>query len=464
MCKPRKSNKPQKSLLWRLSRWAFCLSAVFAVLLGWLLQPVPYRYAIRQNDGTLVDVAESTNGRRIVLGSSSHILPLIRAINVVGEPFKKWLVPLDAALMREKAIALVGHDNFGDLADWEAFDRLVQVAEERCHLFGRLFLKGMLESILATNLKIQQLLQEHPEIESEQVIDRPVILAAFTRTGATFLYQVLADIYETELTPTYSYEIFGGPLELHDPPQRVQIAQGALTFLGYMNPPMKLLHEWIGENEPEDEPGWYQHTLQGLVIPFTIPSDWHHSQIYKPESQTRNRRFWVTMNKIRQWQTGKKARFLLKAPEHLFGLPDLVQSHPDASVISVSRDEETWYPSALVMTQLFQYMSVDARVEDTIAFTDKLLCEQRKSLEIAHNGSYNVLPIKFGSYLFTQTFDVVERIAKYADLSWDEETQERARQVIAKRLSWKKEKVLYKLDDFGMTQDSIAERLGSICE
>ena len=92
------------------------------------------------------------------------------------------------------------------LIDWEAFDRLIQVADDRCHLFGRFFMKkGMLDSILATNLKIQQVLQQNPEIE-DQVIEKPVILAAFTRTGATFLYQVLADIYEKELKPTYSYE------------------------------------------------------------------------------------------------------------------------------------------------------------------------------------------------------------------------------------------------------------------
>ena len=58
----------------------------------------------------------------------------------------------------------------------------------------------------------------------------------------------------------------------------------------------------------------------------------------------------------------------------------------------------------------------------------------------------------------------MERIAKYADLSWDDETQVQAREVIAKRLSWKKEKVIYELEDFGMThQDSIAERLTSVC-
>ena len=269
-------------------------------------------------------------------------------------------------------------------------------------------------------------------------------------------------------------KIIGGPLEFHDPPIRAKVAEAGLTGLGVMNPPMKLLHEWIAEDEPEDEPGWYQHTtLSGLVIPFTIPSEWHHARIYTRDSQTRNRRFWVTMNKIRQFQAGKgKQRFLLKAPENLFGFTALMKEHPDASVITVSRDEASWYPSSLIMTQLFQQMTVDAKVEDSIAFTDKLLCEQRKSLEIAHSSSAfesdQVIAIKFGKYLFSQTFDVVKKIAKFADLSWDEGMQARAREVIKKRLSWKKEKVLYDLEDFfgvsNMTEQDtlIAERLSSI--
>ena len=56
--------------------------------------------------------------------------------------------------MKQAAIVLVGHDGFGDLADCEAFDCLVQLANEPCHLFGRVFLKGMMQGILANNLNL----------------------------------------------------------------------------------------------------------------------------------------------------------------------------------------------------------------------------------------------------------------------------------------------------------------------
>ena len=136
---------------------------------------------------------------------------------------------------------------------------------------------------------------------------------------------------------------------------------------------------------------------------------------------------------------------------------------PDASIISVSRDEASWYPSQLVMSQLWRYMYVDAEVQDAIAFTDRLLCAQRESLEVAHNGTFEVLPVEFGSYLFTQTRDVVERIAKHADLTWDEATQARAADVIAKRLAWKK-KAYYRTDSFGLSRSAISERLGTVCD
>eukprot|EP00964_Phaeocystis_antarctica_P146931 scaffold113367_cov66-Phaeocystis_antarctica.AAC.1 len=93
-------------------------------LFAWSLQPVSYKFATRQSDGTLVDATESTAGARPVLGSSSsHILPLVRVVNAVAEPFKRRLVPLDVEAMTRMAVDMVGHDadfgdaDFGDLAD-----------------------------------------------------------------------------------------------------------------------------------------------------------------------------------------------------------------------------------------------------------------------------------------------------------------------------------------------------------
>lgn len=438
------------------------LSAVLVAILFKLVQPVPFRHVTVDELGRFVDASPEAEGARILLGTSSHLLPLVRVVNYLGEPFKRSLVPFDVDAMREEAIERIGHEDFGDIADWEAFDRLVEVADEKCHLFGRISMQGMFKKILATNLKVQKVLKENPEIE-EEVIERPVIMAAFTRTGATFLYQVLADVFAEELTPTYSYEIFGGPIELDDPPTREREAEVSLNALGAINPPMKLLHEWVSADTPEDEPGWFQHTLTGLVIPFSIPSGWHHSRIYETVSQGRNRQFWETINKIKQHRAGRKLRFLMKAPEHLFGFAELHDAYPDGSFITVSRDEKSWYESALVITHLFQQMFVDANVNDTIAFTDTLNCGQRRALEIAHNGSHNVLSIEFGSYLFTQTYHVVDQIAAHADLAWGEENKARARDVIARRLSWKGKSV-YNLEEFGLTKEGIAKRLDTVCE
>ena len=47
------------------------------------------------------------------------------------------------------------------------------------------------------------------------------------------------------------------------------------------------------------------------------------------------------------------------------------------------------------MSQLFQYMAADAKVEDSIAFTVRLLCGQPKALQTAHNGSVAVVPVQF---------------------------------------------------------------------
>jgi hypothetical protein len=421
------------------------------VLLFLNVTPVPLKLAS----------GDSSSGT-VVIGASSHVLPLIRGINWIGHPVRKWLVPLDTKALKQNAVKKIRHNDFGDLNDWDAFERWVETCNDRCHLFGRIAMLGSLSNVLETHLFINKLFQDHPEIQSE-VINKPIFLSSFTRTGATFLYQVLADTFNDELRPNYSFEVFGGPVELEDPPKRKETTQVIISLLAYMNSPLKLMHEWITPDDPEEDSGWYMHTGRGLAIPFNIPSLWHSTQMLDHSSHVLNQQYFETILKIKQWKSGKKQRFILKAPEHLFGLPHLDKTYPDAKFVTVFRDEHPCYVSGLVLTHQWQRLFVTPKVEETTQFMDILICNERKALEVAHNGTYNVLKVDFAG-MFTNTFDIVSRFAIHAELPWDAQKQQHAKDVIAQRLSWKKTKAKYELEDFGLSDEKIANRLLRVCD
>ena len=74
-------------IIMRIPRWLVVLGPLISglvALFAWSVRPVPYKYAIKQSDGTLVDATESTPGARPVLGASSHVLPLVRVVNALA--------------------------------------------------------------------------------------------------------------------------------------------------------------------------------------------------------------------------------------------------------------------------------------------------------------------------------------------------------------------------------------------
>lgn len=413
---------------------------------------MPFNYA---------DIEKKT----IVFGTASHILPLFRFLNVILHPVRRILVPLEFESLKRGAIATIGYDDFGTLCDWEALAKYVQVADDRAHLFGRLEMKDLISRTLMMHLTISKMVQEHPEILDER-IESPIFLSTCMRAGSTFLYQVLADTLDEELTANYFYETVGGPIELPNFPWK-EYTDLQFKMMDVVNPPLRQLHEITTPEDPDEDACWYKDTMRGIIVSFLLPSRWHHANIYQESSAQINKNYWEMVLKIKQWKTGKKQRFILKAPEHLLGLPYLSETFPDAKFVTVRRNETNMYKSGLALVHSFQQLVAYPDINESVSYMDMIICHERKALEVADHEKYEskVMHVRFEDGLFTNTFDIVRRFAAHTNLPWDDAKQEHARSVIAKRLAWKKHKSKYQISDFGFDdEEEITERLSTICE
>jgi len=444
---------------------------IFGALLSvivWSLLPVPLEKK-KASDGTLP-------GKTIYrLGKSSHLLPVIRVINWVLHPIRRQLVPLHAPTLKTSAINLVyGVDKpvdsydakfglFGDLASWDAFEQYVKIIDDSAHLFGRFAMKRTIMDYLAVNVYIQKRFLENPEIGDEK-IERPIFLASYTRSGGTFTYQVLSDIFKEQLTPVRQFEILGGPFDLsHVPINRTQKAETSMKTFKYINSPTSLMHEWSLPEDPDEDAGWYGFTFTGLANSFLVPSR-HHLQLWLDQShQIKWHNLLEAILKIKQFddESRRNRRVILKSPEHLVAMKNVVDKFPGAQIVVIDRDEIPWYKSALTMTHQVQYLVVpEPRIEDSLHFTNVLMCAMKKARDfaISNNNTTEILHFQF-SGLFNQTFDYAEQFAQFTGLPWDQDMQEHAKRVIAERLSWKKSKLYYAIDEFGITENAIRNRL-----
>ncbi|WP_028079157.1 sulfotransferase family protein [Solimonas soli] len=249
------------------------------------------------------------------------------------------LVPLEADELIRTASDSLGLSDFGDDRWREPFAVLVKALNEEAelNLFGRLFTRDELLRALKGRLQIQQAYTQHPEIDDE-VIDAPVIITGLPRSGTSILFEILAE--DPQFGPLLSWEIV-----LPCPPPeaatyrsdpRIERAEAILTMYDRIAPSFRAMHE-MGARLPNEcsEAFIYSFMSDNLAARLDIPSyiNWLYAKADWGYMYGYHRR----LLKLLQWKNPRR-HWLLKAPPHLWHLPDLLEVFPDARVVHTHRD------------------------------------------------------------------------------------------------------------------------------
>jgi len=251
----------------------------------------------------------------------------------------RTLVPLDPAELVETAKRSTGLADFGDERWREPFEILVRSLEEEAalHFFGRLMTRNDVLNHLRALLNVQDTFKRHPEI-ADEVIDRPLFIAAVPRSGSSILFELLS------LDPQ-----FGSPRQwemmfpcpppdkaTYDSDPRIDKCQHLITQWTRVVPNLKQIHEMDARlpNEcifaqaisftSEYFPSQYQ--IPSYIEWLSTRADWDYSY-----------GFYRKVLQILQWRNPRK-HWLLKAPSHLNYLPTIFRIFPDARVLLTHRD------------------------------------------------------------------------------------------------------------------------------
>ena len=271
---------------------------------------------------------------------------LLRVANGLGAPFAGSLLRLDEAVLLDRARRQAGFDDFGDDTFREPLSVLVRSLEEEARLtpFGRFGARQLLQGLLVTRLRLQELLKRHPEIEAEPIVS-PIVVMGLPRTGTTHLHNLLSSDPSLRSLPYWeSVEPIPDPLPERGSaaarapeadPRFARCARG-LDFLHRVMPLFPLMHEMTPTARHEE--------IQLLAIEistmlfessYQIPGyrDW-----YKASDQTHAYRALRRLLQVLQWQDGSPRRWVLKSPQHLEQIGPLLSVFPDAKIIQTHRD------------------------------------------------------------------------------------------------------------------------------
>lgn len=384
----------------------------------------------------------------------------IRLINIIGRGLATLgLQPsLDPDALMGAAMRRTGLSDFGDESFVEGLQVLARSLDEEAnlHYFGRLVARDRLVGFLSVRLKVQALIQQHPEIR-QQAIVAPLVIAGLQRTGTTMLHRLLAADPDTRAMLSWE-AIDPTPVQLKpgqiDP--RLKKARLAEKALKYMAPDFFAIHP-VEATAPEEDILLLEYSFMSDVPEsmFTVPS---YGAWLKQQDMTPAYEYLQLLLQLLHWQRAGK-RWVLKTPAHLGQLDSLLRVFPDAKIIQTHRDPaKTTASFSSMVTHGSGVFSdrVDAH-ERALLWLDKNAEMLRRARSVREQQPQAFIDVSYYDLLQDPMVEV-DRIYDFAGIELTaaaRQAMEAARQVNRKDRHGKHQ---YRLADFGLTPEQVDEK------
>ena len=287
-----------------------------------------------------------------------------RALNRMGELSVRAgrpLPSLDPESIVAAAQKRAGSNDMGSDSYVEPLTQYLASAENEAQLttFGRLAVRGMLVSALANRIELHGWATAHPEIREES-IEAPWVIVGLPRTG-TSLLSILLGLDPTARTPL-QWEAAKPipPPGLSDASLDPRIAahQKQVDGLLALNPPFAAMHP-TGATLAQECVAFFMYDIRtlGIETQALVPSYGRWLETADMTSAYAQHR--TALQALQAAQPTE--RWVLKTPNHLWCLPDLLVAYPDARIVWTHRDPGPVVTSLASLVNTLQRLFTDRR-------------------------------------------------------------------------------------------------------
>ena len=286
----------------------------------------------------------------------------IDLFNAVGRVWQRTgfpLVPLKVERLLKQAQQQTGLNDFGD----DSFREPLRLLCEACHEEARLTLIGHLAfrtdtlRFLTNRLRLVEDRKRYNQI-ALQAIRQPIFIVGLPRTGSTLLHRLLGQDPANRVPLTWEVMFPSPPPELgkcQDDP-RIAKTQKLLKFIDRLAPDFKVIHPMDARFATECV-GILGHTFASYHFRnmYDIPSyqQWLNDADLFPAYEF-HRQFLQHL----QWRY-PGARWVLKAPPHLFALKAIFEIYPDARIIWTHRHPKSVLASVVSLDNTLRHAFSD---------------------------------------------------------------------------------------------------------
>ena len=259
--------------------------------------------------------------------------------------------PLREDAVLEAARRQTGFDDFGDDGFRERLRVWLAAADDDADLnaLGRATVFGNAVRVLANRLRVEDLVRRHPEI-LEVELPRPIIIVGLPRSGTTHLVNLISADDRLRSLPFWeSLEPVPAPGDGPGPDgvdPRLARCRQSHERADRLLPHLRAMHHMTPEHVHEEielqELDFCTYNLEWYAcVPrwrdFYLACDARPSYAYLRR-----------VLQVLTWLRGP-SRWVLKSPQHLERMPELIETFPDATIAITHRDPVHVIQSAITM-------------------------------------------------------------------------------------------------------------------
>lgn len=373
---------------------------------------------------------------------------------------------MNVEALLEAARQEAGLRDFGDegfIAPMTRFLALEELLTEQ----GRGERLEMARRWLVSRLRLQRDLTRHPEILDEDVSD-PLVILGLPRSGSTALQRMVSA--DAGVQTLYTWQVMN-PAPFPDetpgnPAPRIAYARRAEELARTQNPEGFAAHAVLAEDADEDTMlHWI--SFNSIHMFSLAPASQSYIDYLTGFPRQPSYQFVADLYRYLQWQDGGKRnrRWVMKSPNHVGCLEEMLAVHPKATFIYLKRDYHAIFASMCKLMEVHYqhtYRHIDPHTlgEVLIGFWANEMARHRQARERL-GSRLRLLELNY-SELLDDPLPGIRSAYELAGMELTPTGEKSIRNWLVQNPQGKHGKVDYDLDRYGISPDRIDAIFGTV--
>ncbi len=348
------------------------------------------------------------------------------------------LLPLASGKLMAEARRRTGLEDFGEPALEPALSVLLESLEREAqlHPLGRLLMRIHLRDLLETRLRLAQQWQGRQRALSAEPLHKPIFIVGMPRSGSTFLHELLAEspAHRAPRVWEVMFPVSGRREEAADRAERVRRAEFCLWWFRRLAPRADAVYPMRAQT-PHECVAIQSYTFMSEEFNSTCRIPGYEAFLREADLRPAyewQRRFLQHL----QWGEPRR-RWVLKSPDHVYGLEELFAVFPDASVIQTHRNPVEVLKSSADLTRVLRGLYGPAGEPGEIRAREAQVLAEGTERFIGFRDEHPELAERFIDVKYTELVSnpvgTVRRLCQQLDSPLTEEMMKRVEGLVARR-------------------------------